>query len=34
MHEKLINGVIQKLRLGPYKYKHADQLSGGNKRKL
>jgi|TARA_B110001469_G_C9573503_1_gene284391 ATP-binding cassette subfamily A (ABC1) protein 3 len=34
MHERLINGVIQKLRLGPYKYKHADQLSGGNKRKL
>ena len=34
MHERLINGVIQKLRLGAYKYKHADQLSGGNKRKL
>ena len=34
MHERLINGVIRKLRLQPYKYKHADQLSGGNKRKL
>jgi ATP-binding cassette subfamily A (ABC1) protein 3 len=34
MHDKLIDGVIKKLRLTDYKYKHADQLSGGNKRKL
>lgn len=34
MHEKLIDGVMNKLNLQTYKYKHADTLSGGNKRKL